>query len=219
MPLVTTGATVLGLYLHIAHSVDKEEEIPPPFKGAKPKQLQVEVNPKGNLRVIDRTHLKPKRQRKPKLMIGLITIITMIITQPQVKVEAIDLLVVKVVTGNLKASHKEAEARDLSIININFRTIGSREVHINRTVLNMAPTTKPIFREVKQITTEDEAMAGVLSKLEDMVVAGPITRVTMAPTSISIIHMISRQNSMAHPVVYVAVSIIPLSTATKKSMT
>ena len=35
MPLVTTGATVLGLYLHIAHSVDKEEgEIPPPFKGA-----------------------------------------------------------------------------------------------------------------------------------------------------------------------------------------
>ena len=38
MPLVTTGATVPGLYSHIAHSVDKdEEEIPPPFKGAKTK--------------------------------------------------------------------------------------------------------------------------------------------------------------------------------------
>ena len=30
MPLITTGATVLGLYSHIAHSVDKEEgEITP----------------------------------------------------------------------------------------------------------------------------------------------------------------------------------------------
>ena len=36
MPLMTTGATVPGLYSHITHSVDKEEgEIPPPFKGAK----------------------------------------------------------------------------------------------------------------------------------------------------------------------------------------
>ena len=41
MPLVTTGATVSGLYSHIAHSVDKdEEEIPPPFKGAKLKQTR-----------------------------------------------------------------------------------------------------------------------------------------------------------------------------------
>ena len=38
MPMMATGATVLGLYSHIAHSVDKEEgKIPQPFKGAKPK--------------------------------------------------------------------------------------------------------------------------------------------------------------------------------------
>ena len=50
MPLVTTGATVLGLYSHIAHSVDKEEEeIPLPFKGAKPKQTRVRGKPKGKL--------------------------------------------------------------------------------------------------------------------------------------------------------------------------
>ena len=48
MPLVTMGATVPGLYSHIAHSVDKEEEeIPPPFKGAKPKQTRGRGNPKG----------------------------------------------------------------------------------------------------------------------------------------------------------------------------
>ena len=58
-------------------------------------------------------------------------------------------------------------------------------------------------------------MAGVLSNTEDVVMAGPIIRVTMELTNISITHMINRQNSTAHPVVYVAVSIIPLSTATK----
>ena len=143
----------------------------------------------------------------------------MIIALPQVKTEAADLLVVKAVTGNSEASYKEAEAKDLSITNANFKTIGFREVHINRTIINTASTANPIFREINQITTEDEAMAGDLSKLEDMVVVRPITRVAMALTSISIIHMISRQNSMAHPVVYAVVSIIPLSTATKENMT
>ena len=116
----------------------------------------------------------------------------MIITLLQVKIKAADLSMVKAVTSNLEASHKEAEAKDLSIINVNFRTIGFIEVHINRTILNMAPTANAIFREVKQITTEDEAMAGVLSNLEDAVEVGAINRVTMALTNISIIHMISR---------------------------
>ena len=41
MPLMATGATVLGLYSHITHLVEKEEgEIPQPFKGAKPKQTR-----------------------------------------------------------------------------------------------------------------------------------------------------------------------------------
>ena len=87
----------------------------------------------------------------------------MIITLSKVKTEAADLSMVKAVTGNLEASHKEAEAKDLSIINVNFRTIVFREVHINRTIHNTAPTANPIFREVKQITTEDKAMARVPS--------------------------------------------------------
>ena len=58
MPLVTTGATVLGLYLHIAHLVDKdEEEIPPSFKGAKLKQTRGRGKPKG----------KPQGQRQNPL--------------------------------------------------------------------------------------------------------------------------------------------------------
>ena len=55
MPMIATGATVPGLYSHIAHSVDKEEgEIPQPFKGAKPKQTRGRGKPKG----------KPQEQRQ-----------------------------------------------------------------------------------------------------------------------------------------------------------
>ena len=55
MPVMATGATVPGLYSHIAHSVDKEEgEIPQPFKGAKPKQTRGRGKPKG----------KPQEQRQ-----------------------------------------------------------------------------------------------------------------------------------------------------------
>ena len=56
MPLVTTGATVLGLYSHIAHSIVKDaEDIPPLFKGAKLKQTR--GKPKG----------KPQGQRQNPL--------------------------------------------------------------------------------------------------------------------------------------------------------
>ena len=55
MPMMATGATVLGIYSHIAHSVDKEEgEIPQPFKGTKSKQTRSRGKPKG----------KPQEQRQ-----------------------------------------------------------------------------------------------------------------------------------------------------------
>ena len=55
MPMMATGATVLGLHSHIAHLVDKEEgEIPQPFKGAKLKQTGGRGKPKG----------KPQEQRQ-----------------------------------------------------------------------------------------------------------------------------------------------------------
>ena len=57
--MMATGVTVLGLYSHIAHSVDKEEgEIPQPFKVAKPKQTRGRGKPKGKLH--------EQRQNPPK---------------------------------------------------------------------------------------------------------------------------------------------------------
>ena len=140
----------------------------------------------------------------------------MIIILPQVKIEATDLLLVKVVANNLEASHSEAEARDLSIIHVNFRTTVFREVHIRLTAINTISTANPTSRVINQIPMEEEAMAGVLNKQEDVVVVGPTTTI-MIITSISIILMIRRLNSMAHPVVYAEVLIIPLSIATKEN--
>ena len=62
MPLMATGATVLGLYSHIAHLVDKEEgKIPPPFKGTKPKQTRGRGKPKGKPQ--DQRQNPPKAQK------------------------------------------------------------------------------------------------------------------------------------------------------------
>ena len=217
---MATGATVPGLYLHIAHLVDKEEgEIPQPFKGAKLKQTRGRGKPKG----------KPQEQRQnpPKAQEA-----DEIYTYDSPnnyyhndnytatsQSQAADPLMVKAGTDNLEASHNEIEAKNLNIVNINFRTINFRETHFNRTILNTATIANPTFREIKQIATEAEAVAGVLSNLEDVVMAEPIIRVAMECTSISITCMTHRQNSMVHLVVYVAVLIIPLSTVTRENMT
>ena len=111
------------------------------------------------------------------------------------------------------------QAKDLNIVNVNFRIINFREAHFNRTVLNTATITNPTFREIKQIATEAEAVARVLSNLEDVVMAEPIIRVAMKHINISITCMTHRWNSMAHLVVYVEVLIIPLSTVTRENMT
>ena len=109
MPTMATGATVPGLYSHIAHLVDKEEgEIPQPFKGAKLKQTRGRGKPKENLMNKDRTHQKSKRQTK---LIHMKTL-TIITTMPQVRVEAADLSMVKAVTDNLEGSYNETEAKD-----------------------------------------------------------------------------------------------------------
>ena len=205
-----TGATVPGLYSHIAHSVDKEEgEIAQQFKGAKPKQTRGRGKPKG----------KPQEQRQnpPKAQEADETD-TYESPNNYYHNDNYTVLMVKAVTDNLEVSHNETEAKDLSIVNVNFRIIDIRGVHPNRTVVNTAITVNPIFREIKKIATEAEAVAGVLSNSEDAVVVGPIIRVAMEHTSISITRMTYRQNSMVHLAVYAVVLIILPSIVTKENM-
>ena len=138
---------------------------------------------------------------------------------PQVRVEATDLIMVKVVTDNLEGSYNKTEAKDLSMVNISFKVITIREAHLNKTVLNTAIIVNTIFREIKQIVMEAKARAMDLSNSEDAAKEGPIIRIAMECISISITHMTHNQNNMALPAVYVVDLIIPPSTATRENMT
>ena len=82
----------------------------------------------------------------------------------------------------------------------------------------MAIIVNPIFREIKQIATEAEAVAMDLSILEDAVMVGPIIRIAMECISISITCMTHNQNNMALPAVYVADLIILLSIVTRENV-
>ena len=144
-----------------------------------------------------------------------------IIILPQARVEATDFIMVKAVTDKLEGSYNETEAKDFSIVNVSFKVIAIREVHHNKTVLNMAIIVNPIFREIKQmaIEAEAEAVAMDLSNSEDAVVAGPIIRIAMECISISITHMTHNQNNTALPAVYAVDLIILLSIVTRENMT
>ena len=83
----------------------------------------------------------------------------------------------------------------------------------------MAIIVNPIFREIKQIAIEAEAMVVDLSNSEYVAMEGPIIRIAMECISISITHMTHNQNNMVLPAVYAADLIIPPSTATRENMT
>ena len=216
MPMMATGATVLGLYSHIAHSVDKERvKYPNHSKALNRNKPEVEENLKENLRSKDKTHQKPKRLMKPVCMRTLMITITM----PQARVKAADLVMVKAVTDNLEGLYNKTADKDLSMVNISFKVIAIREAHLNRTIRNMVIPTNPISREIIQIAIEAEAGAVDLSNSEDAAVEGPIIRIAMEGISISITHMTHNQNNMALPAVYAVDLIIPLSIATRENTT
>ena len=153
--------------------------------------------------------MKPTHMRTP-----IITITTL-----HTRVEATDLIMVKVAINNLEGSHNEIEAKDPNMVNTSFKVIAIREVHLNKTVCNMAIIANPISREIKQIAIEAEAVAVNLSNSEDVAMEGPIIRIAMEGISISTTHMTHNQNNMALPAVYVVDLIIPLSIATRENMT
>ena len=121
-------------------------------------------------------------------------------------------------TNNFEGLHNKIEAKDLSIVSVSFKITTIREVHHNKTVLNMATVVNPIFRGIMPILIEAEAVAMDLSISEDMVIVGPTTRITMECISISITHITNNQNNTVLPAVYAADLTIPPSTATRVNM-
>ena len=138
---------------------------------------------------------------------------------PQVRVEAADLIMVKVETDNFEGLHHEIEVKDLSIASVSFKIIVIREAHNNKIVLNMAMLVSPIFRGIRAILIEAEAMAVDLNISEDAVMVGLIIRITLECISISITHMTNNQNNMVLPAVYAVDSTIPPNIAIRANMT
>ena len=171
MPMMATGATVPGLYSHIAHSVEKKRvKYPNCSKALNRNKPEVEENLKENLRNKDITHQKPKRLMKPIHTRTLIITIIM----PQIRVKATDLIMVKVVTDNLEGPYNETEDNNPSMVNVSFKVITIREAHLNKTICNTVIPTNPISREIIQIAIEPEAGAVDLSNSEDAAMEGPI---------------------------------------------
>ena len=206
MPMMATGATVPGLYSHIAHLVNKEEgDIPQPFKGAKPKQTRGRGKPKG----------KPQDQRQnpPKVQE----------VEETYNYESPNNYYHN--TSNQSQGHRpywfytdlyhEIEDKALNIVNISFRITAIREAHHNKIIHNMVVHISHISKGTKKMHTEAKAGVGVLSNSEDAPVAGRTSRIMLALININTTHTTSNQNSMAHHVVCVGDLTIPPSTAIK----
>ena len=143
MPMMASGATVPGLYSHIAHSVDKEErDIPQLFKGAKPKQTRGRGKPKG----------KPQDQRQNPPKVQEVEenynyeSPNNYYHNTQIRVKAADLIMVRAETDNLEDLYHEIEDKDLNIVNISFRITAIREAHHNKIVHNMVSHINHTFK-------------------------------------------------------------------------
>ena len=75
--------------------------------------------------------------------------LTIITTTPQVRVEAVDLIMVRAETDNLEDLYHEIEDKDLNIVNVGFRITTIREAHRNKTVHNMVAHASRIFKGIK----------------------------------------------------------------------
>ena len=75
-----------------------------------------------------------------------LTIITIIL---QTRVEAADLIMVRVETDHLEDLYQEIEDKDLNIVNISFRISATREAHHNKIVHNMVAHVNSITKGTK----------------------------------------------------------------------
>ena len=67
----------------------------------------------------------------------------------QTRVEAADLIMVRVETDHLEDLHHEIGDKDLNIVNISFRITAITEAHRNKIVHNMVAHVNRISKETK----------------------------------------------------------------------
>ena len=75
--------------------------------------------------------------------------LTIITIMPQVRVKAVDLIMVRAETDNLEDLYHETEDKDLNIVNVSFRIATIRVAHHNKIIHNMVVHTSRIFKGIK----------------------------------------------------------------------
>ena len=214
MPMMATGATVLRLYSHIAHSVDKDEgEIPQLFKGTKLKQTRGRGKPEG----------KPQEQRQ----------------NPPKAQEADETYTYENPNNYYHNAPSQSQGHrpyndqggNQQFRGFIQRNRGQRPQYSQRQFQNYhyqrgtsqqnciqyGNNCKPYFQGNQTISYRGQGHGHGPQQFRGRVVEGPIIR--MAMKRISITHMTHNQNNMAPPVVYVVDLTIPLSIVTRENMT
>ena len=219
MPNLTKGATVPGLYSHIAHSNDKEEtDIPQPFKGAHPKQPKHRGGGKGK-----------QPQQKPK-------------TPKQIQddqynyedtnnyyhnenyrgqLEDIDPTEAKIQVNSSEAKIHVEEVNKIRIhTKANIKTMAIKAIITKAIKVYIITYTENFNKVIIMANLEAEAMAEAEAIIMAVVMAGSIIKVILTTNTISIMVMMmsTRQINMVHHVHYAVATIILLNIALRESM-
>ena len=213
MPTLAQGAVVPGLYSHIAHSDDKEEQT---FlnlsKGLNQSKLKIEEEGKANSHNKSQTPLQYRYKRNNTLM--KIPIITTTMRITEVNLEAVDPIEAKLlddfsevkilkVVANVTKTHIKVNTKATIIKAITTKTI----------MVNITTHRETIIKVIIMANLEAEAMVVVEVITMDIVVAGLIIEVITTTNTISIMvmRMTTSLSNMAHHVHYAVATITPLN--------
>ena len=211
LPNLIKGTEVPGLYLHIAHSNDKEEtDIPQPFKGARPKQPKTRGRGKGNCHNKSQNPLQYRYKWINTLMMILIIITTMRIIE--VNPEAVDLMEAKILDNFSEVKILMVEVNAVKIhTKANIRVTITKVIITKAIVVYITTHIEIINKVTIMVKLEAEAMVMAEVITADIVTVGLIIEAitTINTISIMVMMMSTRQINMVHHVHYVVAIITP----------
>ena len=215
------GTAVPSLYSHIAYSDDKEEtDIPPPFKGAQPKQPKQRGRGKGKL-----PPQKPKiHQYKHRTIHTIMMILTIIIILRIVEanIEDVAPTEAKIQVISLEAKISVAEVNEIRThTKANIKTMAIKATITKATKVYIRTNAEISNRVIIMAKLEAEAMAEAEVIILAVVTAGPIIKVILITNTISIMAMMmmsTRQINMVHHVLYAVDTITLLNIVSRESM-
>ena len=215
---MTKGATVPGLYSHIAHSDDKEEtDIPQPFKGVRHKQLKHRGGGKGK-QPQQKQKILQYRYRMINAIMKILTIIIMRIIEANL--EDIDPTEAKIQVNSSEAKIFVAEVNEIRIhTKANIKTTAIKAIITKAIKVFIIAHAEIVNRVIIMVNLEAEAVAEAEAIIVAMVMPGRIIEVILTTNTISIMvmMMITRQINMVHHVHYVVATIILLNIALRRT--